>query len=743
MYLLLLWLLPLRAAMAAEVSIMLADGASYRVSYPDTGLLSPPTFRVRPASGNQQTSLNRSAELYQLAEYLQVLAGPDVSSDSAPGIETYLEEAKVSAKVQVATAYLGQVSSTVASFGANLKAELTADLLGQIVSKVLPVVEAFSDLRFTAKGTVSDGTAQAITFGYARMLEDKAISAAQIANLKRQRISRKLAAGETLSATEIRSAYKDRLLVTAYDDLALEVARLGGRKVGFGSAYKNFAVNAIPFGSTVESIFWGSRKTRRQVEAVVLLMINHDSQAWERAEGAVAEHFSRKGIEETAAYLAREGFGSSGPGGETSRRQVVVLVDSSGSMKGRKLELCHQALEMISSMAGDTTSVGLISFDTSADILVSPAVMGSFGSPPRQNFLAAALKINANGNTDIRGALRLATELGRRDLQAGVDVLLMTDGQDTVSHWKGESDAIPAGTKVHTVALTDEADRESLAALSRATGGIADIARDAGDLKRILTGLFVHAQGEDTLFLTQDVLKPGETRTFALYAEPGLESIQFTLDLPGSDIDLVLTSPSGQTIDTAGAVASRTGVEGKTYDIIRIDRPAPGQWRVKAVAVEVDPAGEPFSVRVSGKVRERKSDWRLLSDSIFAGEPFDLRLVASGDVRWGQADLLVWAPGGDVALKLPVDIAADGAFRVPRLKGGGLYRLQLNALGATGAGQPINRVFDRTIEVHAARPGPAPKPAPAAKAAPQKRPEPQPAPPPAPPASGGWQAITQ
>ncbi|GAB6051202.1 hypothetical protein JCM17960_00220 [Magnetospira thiophila] len=146
-------------------------------------------------------------------------------------------------------------------------------------------------------------------------------------------------------------------------------------------------------------------------------------------------------------------------------------------------------------------------------------------------------------------------------------------------------------------------------------------------------------------------------------------------------------------------------------------------------------------------VRGKKTDWKMLSDTIFAGEPFDLRLTTSNDIQWQEADLLVWAPGGDVALKLPVNIASNGSFQVPHLKKPGLHRLQVNAAGVTSVGDRLNRVFDRTIDVQPSRPKVqpvAPKPVVKAAPAPPQKPLPKPVrqPTPAAPSSDGWQSIT-
>ena len=76
--------------------------------------------------------------------------------------------------------------------------------------------------------------------------------------------------------------------------------------------------------------------------------------------------------------------------------------------------------------------------------------------------------------------------------------------------------------------------------------------------------------------------------------EPDTSVALFFLSWEGSDLDLILHSPNGTTIDPSSVYY----VENATYEYYMIPNPEPGTWTTEVRAVEVAVSGEDYSVSV-------------------------------------------------------------------------------------------------------------------------------------------------
>ena len=94
----------------------------------------------------------------------------------------------------------------------------------------------------------------------------------------------------------------------------------------------------------------------------------------------------------------------------------------------------------------------------------------------------------------------------------------------------------------------------------------------------------------------QGTLRPGEQQTSRVSISPDVRQASFSLNWPGSDLDLELVAPDGSVV-TRESATMRAGIqfdEGPTSESFTIDFPLPGTWDVRVKAVDVAPEGEPF-----------------------------------------------------------------------------------------------------------------------------------------------------
>ncbi|MDP2232537.1 MAG: VWA domain-containing protein, partial [Actinomycetota bacterium] len=147
---------------------------------------------------------------------------------------------------------------------------------------------------------------------------------------------------------------------------------------------------------------------------------------------------------------------------------VVLAIDTSGSMKGESLEAAkHAAMEFVDAMQSPNR-VAIIAFDTTAHVVQ--------GFTDDDNALRAAiLGLSAKGETAAYDSLVAAAKLAEEAGSNVKGVVLLSDGGDTMSRTSLD-DAVrktqDAGIPVYAVSLPSfEADPEALRTIASQTGG--------------------------------------------------------------------------------------------------------------------------------------------------------------------------------------------------------------------------------------------------------------------------------
>lgn len=312
---------------------------------------------------------------------------------------------------------------------------------------------------------------------------------------------------------------------------------------------------------------------------------------------------------------------------------TVLVMDTSGSMDDAvssgssrtKMDMAKEAsTALVNQLSGMnaladgayTYAVGIVTFDSTADIVFYPSASNTSGE------LSAISSISASGGTEILEGLQegidsLASSTGEKTM------ILLSDGKDSTSDetiLAKAREAAGEGIRIFTVGFgrQGDLDEDLLRSIASVGGGTYQYADPTSSMS--LIGSFLGDQARSTgevLSEDEGTLNQGETsaaRSFDVGEEMG--DLSAVLAWPGSKMESMLTDPLGRVVDQ--------GYSGLTIDdsqipsIVVIENPLPGTWSVSVHATETSQADEPYyslvSFRQTGPLRnEQLEPWQVVS----------------------------------------------------------------------------------------------------------------------------------
>jgi len=275
--------------------------------------------------------------------------------------------------------------------------------------------------------------------------------------------------------------------------------------------------------------------------------------------------------------------------GKEPVNDVRVLVDLSGSMKKNDPKNLRQpAIRLITNLLPPESKAGVWTFGQYVNMLVKHGVVDDKW---KQMATAQSSKINSTGLfTNIGGVLeRAAANWKEKSPDEKRSIILLTDGMVDISKDAAENekerkrilqDVLPKlktlGVTIHTIALSDGADKELMSALSGHTDGWFEAVKDAEGLQKAFLKIFAQAAPQDTVPLTDNKFKiDGSIDEFTLlvFKKEGSEPSQ-------------LVTPEQQVLAADKTKANMTWYSDDGYDLITVKQPQQGEWGIIA---DVDP----------------------------------------------------------------------------------------------------------------------------------------------------------
>ncbi len=275
----------------------------------------------------------------------------------------------------------------------------------------------------------------------------------------------------------------------------------------------------------------------------------------------------------------------------SDKTDVRLLIDVSGSMKKNDANnLRRPAVDLLVKLLPEESKAGIWTFGQYVNMLVPH---GTVDEKWRKLASEKTSRINSNGlYTNIGEVLeKAAYDIGRvsKDNSSVPTVykhlILLTDGMVDISkdpneneiEWRRISDEIlPAlkesNYKIHTIALSDNADTELLNKLSLATDGVAAIANDADELMKIFLNALDSAAPPEQVplkgnsFVVDSSVEEFTALVFPTEGSPPTrlqspENIEYVFEKKREDVNWFRTDK---------------------YDLLTIKRPVEGEWKLLA-----------------------------------------------------------------------------------------------------------------------------------------------------------------
>lgn len=282
---------------------------------------------------------------------------------------------------------------------------------------------------------------------------------------------------------------------------------------------------------------------------------------------------------------------------------IDVLVDVSGSMLQNDPDNKRiSAVKLLIDLLPQGTRTGIWIFSEKSRLLTeTSAVDGLWKKKARE----AIQQIHSRGlYTNIEEALE--TMLAKRPSSQQHDLILLTDGMvDTSTDIMASADSrerviselIPIfqqkNIRIHTIALSQHADKALLDELAFTTHGWAEVLQTATGLQKAFLRLFNKSIPQDTLPMTDN--------HFSI--DPSVQEFSLLVFKTKSSKPSRLITPNKRILSAATFMNHLSWVAEQDYDLISVKQPTPGEWSLDA---EADPDNQ---VMIVTDLKLQANEW--------------------------------------------------------------------------------------------------------------------------------------
>jgi Mg-chelatase subunit ChlD len=272
--------------------------------------------------------------------------------------------------------------------------------------------------------------------------------------------------------------------------------------------------------------------------------------------------------------------------GQRSAIDAVLLLDASGSMNlTDPLNLRYQGAKLLLQFLGASDRLAVVAFSERARVVRD---LKPYSKDSEQAISREIEDIKAEGRfTDLLDAVKVAKQVLDLDPREEAQrvIILLSDGKMEPDPAIGlpmartqelVNDILPelkaTETKVHTLALSEQADRELLGEIANSTDGLNWFSQSAADIHKSFADLFLAVKRPQVVAMT--------TRGFKL--DEDVEEATFYVNRQEGNV-VKLVSPRNEELTAESHPEWATWFSGQGFDVITMKEPEPGQWEVQGV----------------------------------------------------------------------------------------------------------------------------------------------------------------
>jgi uncharacterized protein (TIGR03503 family) len=361
---------------------------------------------------------------------------------------------------------------------------------------------------------------------------------------------------------------------------------------------------------------------------------------------------------------------------------VRMVIDISGSMKKNDPQnLRRPALEMLVQLLPNNSKAGIWSFGQYVNMLVPHGVVDKkWGNKAIQS--SSGIKSIAQF-TNIGEALeKAAYDFKSTDNRYQRHVILLTDGmvdidRDAQVNNKERQRIIntilpmykQAGITLHTIALSDNADKQLLNKFSLMTDGKAAVAKTAEELMSVFLAVFDQAVPSEGL--------PFDGEIFAV--DSSIEEFTALIFRQPNAKETELYTPEGKKYTQSTKDKHVSWYHTDKYDLITISQPFEGEWKVSAdvepqsritvvsdlsLAVRTMPTNISVNDTVSTSLALREENQTITRDEFLGLLDIDVMVSSSNGKEWSQRLSQGLVPKDGVYSTLLEQFDSEGQYTV-------------------------------------------------------------------------------
>lgn len=281
---------------------------------------------------------------------------------------------------------------------------------------------------------------------------------------------------------------------------------------------------------------------------------------------------------------------------------VPLVLDRSGSMSGDKISEAKSAAKQFVSLMDDGDMIGVASFIENARVDYPLTEITS--QSIKDDSQDAINGISASGRTSIGDGLSVGQDQldSKGNSSHDHSIVLMSDGHENEPRYVSDVlPGIPDKTDVYTVAFGSSPDESLLKHIAEETGGKYYRTHVNRDISNIYNRIAAVATGQQTITSKSGSVNENETSTIDTVVDSTVTEASFVLGWSGSDLDLTLEDPSGNTIDLNSASSNPdiSYSSGSTFETYIVKSPNSGDWKMQVEGVNTPSGGEPYSANVT------------------------------------------------------------------------------------------------------------------------------------------------